>query len=154
MSTFRGIDTPEQLAAWLGITAVHREAVASCSLDGETQCVWPERVSVDIPIKLPSLANSRLHWRAMSKLKKAQKEAVATFLCNLTPPPMPVKVAIIRYSPRQYDFDNYVGACKYVRDQIAEWMGVDDGSDKYEWVYEQRKGTIPFVRIEIERKEA
>lgn len=95
-----------------------------------------------VPIKLPSLANTRLHWRRMVALKKRQREA--TKICLLTSkqaiPDPPLLITITRVGPRRLDDDNLASACKYVRDQIAGEVGVDDGSDQYTWRYEQRIG--------------
>ena len=97
-----------------------------------------------IPIKLPSLLNLRMSWRAMKQLKTAQKEATAICMMKAketeTVPPMPVTVVITRNGPRALDDDNLTGACKYVRDTIADILGIDDGSDEYTWVCKQRIG--------------
>lgn len=106
-----------------------------------------------IPIHLPSLANTRLNWRAMASLKKKQKLATYMYLAEqlidgVKLPPMPLLVTITRVGPRKLDDDNLSGACKYVRDQIATAIGVDDGSDLYTWRYEQRIGKYA-VEVEI-----
>lgn len=113
---------------------------------------------VHIPIRLPSLANeSHRHWRSLVSIAKKQKEAV--FYCfraagpnRRTPlediPPTPLLVTITRVGPTTLDDDNLAAACKYVRDQIAAEVGVDDGSPLYTWRYEQRKGKYG-VDVEI-----
>lgn len=105
-----------------------------------------------IPIRLPSLANTRLHWRRMASLKKKQKLATWTALFNVGGrtgmPSIPLLVTITRVGPRKLDDDNLASACKYVRDQIAAAVGVDDGSDLYTWRYEQRIGKY-CVEVEI-----
>ena len=60
-------------------------------------------------------------------------------------------VTITRIGPRKLDDDNLSGACKYVRDEIARMVGVDDGSDRYTWVYKQRTGAYG-VDVEIESR--
>lgn len=111
----------------------------------------PTAAKFIIPIKLPSLANTRMHWRAMDKLKREQKEAVALFMHGAELPPLPVVVTITRIGKRTLDDDNLSGAGKYVRDQIAKCYGVDDGSPLYRWRYGQKIGRYYGVEIEIER---
>ena len=93
-----------------------------------------------IPIQLPSLANTRLHWRRMAQLKRKQRDATAICMIGKIIPPLQLTVTITRIGPRQLDDDNLAASCKYVRDQIANIVGVDDGSLLYTWQYKQRKG--------------
>ncbi len=102
-----------------------------------------------IPIKLPSLANlSHLHWRRLTSIKNKQKKATKVCLHNKQLPPLPLLVTITRIGPRKLDDDNLASSCKYIRDQIAIAVGVDDGSDEYSWRYEQRVGKYG-VEVEI-----
>ena len=101
-----------------------------------------------IPIKLPSLANIRLNWRAFASLKKSQKVATMVCMVGKPIPPLPLLITITRIGPRKLDDDNLASACKYTRDQIATTVGVDDGSDLYTWRYAQRKGRYG-VDVEI-----
>lgn len=108
-----------------------------------------------IPIRLPSLNNARMNWRAMVALKAEQKAATKVFMTdhmNRTGeiiPDMPLLVMLTRIGPQQMDDDNLAGACKYVRDQIATIIGVDDGSSLYNWQYKQRLGKVYSVEVEI-----
>ena len=114
-------------------------------------------MTVYIPIKLPSLANMRLHWRAMDRLKRSQKDAVFIALNSTTEqaPMFPVVVTIKRLGKRRMDSDNNVISAKYIRDSIAKWLGIDDGrEDLYEWRYEQAIDTQYGVEIRIEAREA
>lgn len=52
------------------------------------------------------------------------------------------QVAITRVGPRTLDDDNLVSACKAARDEIARWLGVDDGAPNIKWVYFQRLETL------------
>lgn len=111
-------------------------------------------MKIEIPIKLPSLANTRMHWRKLAALKRKQREA--TYLCLVRESPripcLPLIITITRVGPRELDDDNLQSACKYVRDQIADIVGVDDGSKLYTWKYEQRTG--PYnVEVEIRARE-
>ncbi len=93
-----------------------------------------------IPIRLPSLANTRMDWRRMSRLKVSQRGATAACMHGHAIPSLPLLVTITRVGPRQLDDDNLASACKYIRDEIARAVGVDDGSPLYTWRYEQRIG--------------
>jgi hypothetical protein len=104
---------------------------------------------IHIPIKLPSLANTRSHWRYIANIKKKQREAVRLCIKDLVVPPLPLLVTITRIGPRHLDDDNLASACKYVRDEIAKKVGVDDGSDQYTWRYEQIKGLRYGVNVEV-----
>lgn len=107
-------------------------------------------MKITVPIKLPSLSNVRMHWRAMDRLKKGQKTAVSICLQGKPLPPLPVTVTMIRTGPRKLDSDNLASACKYVRDSIANAYGVDDGSEAYDWRCEQAVGKNYAVEIVIE----
>lgn len=63
-------------------------------------------------------------------------------------PKPPLVVLITRIGPRKLDDDNLASACKYVRDEIARIIGLDDGSPLYTWQYAQRTGKYG-VDIEI-----
>ncbi len=99
-------------------------------------------MKVHIPMKLPSLSNlSHMHWRKLANIAKKQKTIVNHYLHDrLDIPFLPLLVTITRIGPRRLDDDNLQGACKYVRDQIASVVGVDDGSNLYTWHYEQKTG--------------
>lgn len=100
-----------------------------------------------IPIKLPSLANLRWHWRKIAELKKSQREATVLAMRDLVLPPPPLVVTLTRLGRGKLDDDNLAGACKYVRDAIAAKVGIDDGSDRYTWIYLQVKGDY---RVDVE----
>jgi hypothetical protein len=113
----------------------------------------PTIIVVNIPMKLPSLANARLHWAARAKIVKRQRNAVRMALLGADhgrPMWAPFVVTITRLGPRQLDSDNCQSAAKHVRDQVAEYLGVDDGDQCYTWHYEQVKARLPGVRIVIE----
>lgn len=108
-------------------------------------------------MKLVSLANARVHWRESSKLAKEQRvfarRAVIGYL-NFhgwrTLPHDQFRIGIIRLGPRALDSDNLAISAKHVRDGIADAIGIDDGSPRIEWIYQQGKG--PYgVAISIER---
>lgn len=106
-------------------------------------------MTIYVPLRLPSLANTRMHWRAMARLKKSQKMAVSLHLPRQMPS-LPATVTLTRIGKRMLDGDNLQSAQKYVRDSIAEAFGVDDGSELYEWRYAQRTGKEYGIEITIE----
>ncbi len=109
-------------------------------------------VSSHIPgLHLPSLLNKRWHWRKLASTKKKQRTRVKEVIRNLVIPPAPLIVTITRIGPGRLDDDNLQGACKAVRDGIADSIGVDDGSDIYTWVYRQEVG--PYgVTVEVKSR--
>jgi P2-related tail formation protein len=48
------------------------------------------------------------------------------------------------------DGDNLQSGFKAVRDGVADWLGIDDGSQLVEWEYRQRPGTVKTYKVEIE----
>lgn len=99
--------------------------------------------------------NAREHWRARARRVKAERQAVAWALVlaqrpdRAKRPELPCTVRLTRVAPSSgVDDDNLAGALKSVRDQVAEWLGVDDKrSDLVRYVYAQRRG--PWA-VEIE----
>lgn len=106
-----------------------------------------------IPIELKSLLNERMHWRALAALKKTQRVATNVCMHGLDLPTPPLLVTITRIGPRRLDDDNLSSACKYVRDEIARAIGVDDGSSIYTWIYKQQTGKYG-VDVEIVSRES
>jgi hypothetical protein len=112
------------------------------------------RLAID-GLRLGTGQNAREHWRTAALRKKREKEAAWIHLRSkfgLTAPPLPLVVTIIRVSPGNtpLDGDNVETACKYVRDEIARWIGVDDGDPGFTWRCAQARGPWGVV-IEVER---
>lgn len=93
--------------------------------------------------------NAREHWRARARRVKAERKAVGWVLGGKPKPVTPCAVLLTRVAPSAgVDDDNLAGALKAVRDQVAEWLGVDDKRrDLVRYVYAQRRG--PWA-VEIE----
>lgn len=85
----------------------------------------------------------------MLKIKQGQKSATKLAMHGLKLPAPPLVVVITRIGPGKLDDDNLAHACKYVRDQIAAQVGVDDGSELYTWECRQQKGKSFGVSVEI-----
>ena len=118
-------------------------------------------VTVEAPLKLPSMANLRLHWAAKAKLVKAQRNAAAfalrgngrTWLTHwkgmASNERLCLHVTLTRVGPRALDDDNLAHAFKAVRDEVAAFVGLDDGSKRFTWAYRQERG-LYAVRIKLE----
>lgn len=104
-------------------------------------------LTIPLPgLRLVSLANQREHWRARARRAKSQR-----YIGELTtkaalrgpgvgPVCYPLTVIITRIAPRVLDDDNLAGACKSVRDGIADALGIDDRDPRVKWATAQRRG--------------
>ena len=95
-------------------------------------------------------SNAREHWRTRHGRVKREREAVAWMLKTAARPNVPCTVLLTRVAPSHgLDDDNLRAALKGVRDEIADWLGVNDRySARVRYVYAQIRG--PWgVRIEF-----
>lgn len=98
-------------------------------------------------MKLSSKLNDRVHWRV--RAKQAKLERSAAYLVTKKHE-LPVLVTITRIGPATLDKDNLQGACKSIRDGIADRLGVDDRSPAIEWRYVQQKRGKGVYGVEID----
>lgn len=115
-------------------------------------------IALWLPIRTVSEANRREHWASRARRVKAQRAAVILGLRTIHPggkalwldtdPCAPIVVTMIRCG-RRLDDDNLRGAFKAVRDAIAEWGGLDDGSELWRWEYGQEPAGKLGERIGI-----
>lgn len=89
-------------------------------------------IQIELPFPPATLSpNARLHWRALSKAKKAYKAECAWSLFQ-TPVPelpsgrIPLHITISPPDRRRRDRDNLQHSLKYALDQVAHHWGVDD----------------------------
>jgi len=113
-----------------------------------------DRIKTTAPIATVSEANKRCHWSVRARRVKSHRRDAFYVLKQyeaLRPDP-PVVVTLTRISPRGLDDDNLRSALKGTRDGVADWLGIDDGSDQITWKYGQERGRPKeqAVRIEIE----
>jgi hypothetical protein len=121
-------------------------------------------IEVTLSLRLINEANDHSHWRGRQKRAKMQHSTVTmvllgrcTFQCigysTHIAQGNACVVTLTRIAPRRLDSDGVVASCKFVRDGVAEALGIDDGDARIEWRYEQRKMTIhdgedrDFVRM-------
>ena len=108
-------------------------------------------ISTTIPLKIVSVANLRMHWAAKAKLTKAHRKTAYSALSAIAAPPTPpLSVVLTRVAPKPLDGDNLQSGFKALRDGVADWLGVDDGSPLLDWQYRQRKGAPKTYSVEIE----
>jgi hypothetical protein len=102
--------------------------------------------------------NDRLHWAVRARINKRERGQVAWHFCEHklrggALPKGPYEVRLVRvFSGRErlLDDDNWIGAAKGSRDQVADELGVNDGDRQaIRFTYNQEKGQRTGVRIEI-----
>lgn len=103
---------------------------------------------VVVPIRTGNGLNAREHWRARARRTRLERDAVRLMLTQHMRPAIPCVIWMTRIAPsRGLDSDNLAGSLKAVRDQVAEWLGVDDRDHRVEYYCRQERG--PWgVRIE------
>lgn len=104
-----------------------------------------------IPLKTVNELNDHSHWRNRAKRARVQHAATAQAVASLDKPELPCVVNLTRVSRGMLDPDDGLNSsCKFVRDAIAKWLGVDDKhSHIVKYRYDQRRGTPPAVEVEI-----
>lgn len=122
----------------------------------------PMRLEFTMPLRLARGGNNREHHFARHRRVKKERAFVGLVfraVWHRTPvanrPELPVDVHLVRVSPgtRPMDDDGVVAALKSVRDQVAEELGVDDGSRALvRFTYTGERG--PWgVRVVVEDRE-
>ena len=107
------------------------------------------KLDVIVSVRTMSEGNAREHHMSRYRRKESQQLAVFNVLANCDRRALPVVVTLTRLSARKVD----PGAewMKHVQDEVARWLGCDDGDESsVEWIYRQQKSTGFEVRIEVE----
>jgi hypothetical protein len=128
------------------------ESLARLALAGPTRGNGASEgiVVVSIPIRLRSVLNgSHCHWRVVARERSSQRAIVRWTLLTQQRIEGPWEVTIVRQSRGTLDSDNLQASCKSIRDEIADWIGVDDSSAQITWIYKQEKCRGYGVRIEV-----
>lgn len=114
----------------------------------------PAKVVVS-DLRIVSEANQRGEWKRIKRKNAQQVRLWAKFWSMRERPKLPVVVTVTRLAPRMIRdrHDNLRSGFKGVIDEIARWLGCDDGSDAVRWVVEQQKhgGYGIEILIEIEK---
>ena len=103
-------------------------------------------ISIKIPIRIVSEANSNEHWIKKAKRHKQQKLLIRAYMKQHTFS-LPIRVKLTRHAPRPFDSDNLQSAFKYIRDAVAENLtgikkaGMADSDLRIIWEYFQEKTT-------------
>lgn len=104
-----------------------------------------------IPVRTVSVLNQREHWRRRADRAREHRNAAWMMLrATRQTPTVPCTVLLTRVAPKPLDDDNLRGALKAVRDGVADWLGIDDGSPQVKWEYDQRKGPVKYYAVDVE----
>jgi hypothetical protein len=112
-------------------------------------------VELTLPCVVYSVLNAREHWAARKRKFDAQRQTLRAVLResgfdSWYPLTYPVRVTFTRVGSGKLDSDNLAAAHKALRDELAAWLGVNDGDESSaSWHYQQETGT-PGVRVRIE----
>lgn len=108
-------------------------------------------VVVDLPIKTVAGLNAREHYLARSRrVRKERGAAHLTVKHKQGKPDLPVIVTMIRLSAGKLDDDNLLGACKGIRDGIADAYGIADNDPRITWRYDQERCARGKFGVRIE----
>lgn len=110
-----------------------------------------------LPLRLVCATNAREHFRVVAKRKKEQRDLAALWtrgnarmlvIKDVCADPFRFRVTITRCGPRKMDSDNVATSAKYVRDGIADGLGVDDG-DENKIVFEYKQARTPLHACQV-----
>lgn len=96
-------------------------------------------IEVLLPLKTVPGLNAREHWAVRMKRVERERKTTRLLLNRHEPPKLPIIVTMIRLSNGVLDDDNMQGACKAVRDGVADWLGIDDADKRITWRYVQER---------------
>ena len=114
-------------------------------------------ISVLLPIRTESEANTRECWQSKHRRAKSQRGIVKMMLFShrrKLPGDEGGTIILTRIAPRGLDGDNLQRSFKAIRDQVAEEIGIDDGDARLTWFYRQEKGKPKEYAVRVEVKNA
>ena len=123
-------------------------------VDAEVGRSREEALILAIPMKLPSVANQRIHWATKARQVKAQRQAVEFAWLTMADrytweirfdrflQGSGIEVTLTRIAPRALDSDNLASAFKAIRDEVAKRLWVNDNDPRVTWSYGQGKGSL------------
>jgi predicted Fe-S protein YdhL (DUF1289 family) len=110
----------------------------------------PRAIAFDVdaaPVSLNKLVSE--HWQSRGHRRQRERRAVARGLEGKRRPLGPWLVTFTRIGSSILDSDNLSIAFKSFRDEVCDWLGVDDrDSDAVRFEYEQRKARIKVLRLQ------
>lgn len=113
-------------------------------------------IEFNIPIKTVAGLNAREHHMKRARRVKGERTLARLMTQqHARSAVLPIVVTMTRQSAGQTDDDNLQGACKAVRDGIADVFGIGDNTPSIQWRYAQervKRGTYG-VRVRIDRQE-
>lgn len=115
-----------------------------------------ERATLLLPILTVSESNrnTREHFSVAGTRHKTQKTATRSFLREAIGAGGVVyrTVKLTRLATQALDSDNLPPSMKYIRDELARWMGVDDGpKGPVTWEYDQCVSGAYGVLVELRK---
>jgi predicted Fe-S protein YdhL (DUF1289 family) len=127
-------------------------AAAQISTDAQAIALdsRPRAVVLDVDVA-PQSINKLVseHWQSRGHRRQRERRAVARALEGKRRPLGPWRVTFTRIGSSTLDSDNLAIACKSLRDEVCDWLGVDDrDSDAVRFEYEQRKARIKCLRLQ------
>jgi hypothetical protein len=109
----------------------------------------PIAICVDVDVDIISVANAAEHsWKVRAGRMQQERAATARALESIERPQWPAYfVSLIRCATRSLDDDNLQSSLKSVRDQVAQWLGLDDVDARVEWQYATRIAKVINDRV-------
>ena len=108
-------------------------------------------IAESLPLRIESTPNKREHWTAKAKRTSAHRQtAYYAMKAHRAPRWDRIKVRLTRVAPRAMDDDNLAAGFKAVRDGIADWLAIDDGSARVVWEYAQAKGAVREYAVRVQ----
>ena len=108
-------------------------------------------ISITLPLRIESTPNKREHWATKAWRTSAHRHtAYFALKARRTPDWSRIRVRLTRVAPRAMDDDNLAAGFKAVRDGIADWLVIDDGSDRVVWEYAQAKGAVREYAVRVQ----
>ena len=124
----------------------HRGPVEhTARVDGDVITVTLKGLALPVTVN----ARERMHRQQVARLRRGEHDAVRAALVGLVAPAGPWDVTIVRIGPGQTaDDDGVQPAGKAVRDEVATWLGCDDGDvARFRCVVTQERGRGYAVRV-------
>ena len=115
-------------------------------------------IAVELPgLRTESKDNARGHWARKARKTAKERHLVSLVLGARRAWRFPVRVTITRIAPRRLDTGGLWSAMKAVQDEVAKWLGGDDGASEragqVQWVVEDKHGGVRVVAVRIRIEE-